>query len=317
LYCLVSLFLLGTFAPPGLFAPAQIPARPTVLFDPVPLNSAAPGQRRVGPLIYLGGWSIRSDDPRFGGLSAMHVAANEVLAVSDAGSILRFPLPGREGRLTIAPLAEGPGPIAQKRNRDAEAMVVRDGKVWISFEHHNQVWRYGLSGWRAEASAEPAALGRWNRKAGGEAMVPLADGRFILFSEGQRLSDGTTEAMLFDGDPALEATKAVPVRYRAPDDYRITDAVQLPDGRILFLNRRVALFEGFSAKLSVGELPILDEGALLSGKEIATFMSPTTTDNMEALSVTREKGRTIVWIASDDNFGPLQRTLLLKFALDD
>jgi hypothetical protein len=37
---------------------------------------------------------------------------------------------------------------------------------------------------------------------------------------------------------------------------------------------------------------------------------------MEALSVTRELGRTIVWIASDDNFSPLQRTLLLKFALD-
>ena len=39
-------------------------------------------------------------------------------------------------------------------------------------------------------------------------------------------------------------------------------------------------------------------------------------DNMEALSVTREGDRTIVWIASDDNFNPLlQRTLLMKFAL--
>jgi hypothetical protein len=36
---------------------------------------------------------------------------------------------------------------------------------------------------------------------------------------------------------------------------------------------------------------------------------------MEALSVTVENGRTIVWMASDDNFGPLQKTLLLKFAL--
>ena len=29
--------------------------------------------------------------------------------------------------------------------------------------------------------------------------------------------------------------------------------------------------------------------------------------------MTVENGRTIVWIASDDNFIPLQRTLLLKF----
>jgi hypothetical protein len=38
---------------------------------------------------------------------------------------------------------------------------------------------------------------------------------------------------------------------------------------------------------------------------------------MEALSVDSENGRTILWIASDDNFNPLQRTLLLKFALAD
>jgi hypothetical protein len=34
---------------------------------------------------------------------------------------------------------------------------------------------------------------------------------------------------------------------------------------------------------------------------------------MEGLAVTQEGGRTIVWLASDDNLLPLQRTLLLKF----
>jgi hypothetical protein len=37
---------------------------------------------------------------------------------------------------------------------------------------------------------------------------------------------------------------------------------------------------------------------------------------MEGISVTREGGRTIVWLTSDDNYSPLQQTLLLKFALD-
>jgi hypothetical protein len=36
---------------------------------------------------------------------------------------------------------------------------------------------------------------------------------------------------------------------------------------------------------------------------------------MEALSVMREQGRTIVRLASDDNFLRIQRTLLLEFAL--
>jgi hypothetical protein len=34
---------------------------------------------------------------------------------------------------------------------------------------------------------------------------------------------------------------------------------------------------------------------------------------MEGLAVTQEAGRTILWIASDDNLLALQRTLLLKF----
>jgi hypothetical protein len=36
---------------------------------------------------------------------------------------------------------------------------------------------------------------------------------------------------------------------------------------------------------------------------------------MEALSVEQQGGRIIVWIASDDNFNPLQQSLLFKFAL--
>ena len=50
-------------------------------------------------------------------------------------------------------------------------------------------------------------------------------------------------------------------------------------------------------------------------REIARLQPPLTIDNMEGVSVTVENGRTIVWLASDDNFFPLQRTLLLKFAL--
>jgi len=33
--------------------------------------------------------------------------------------------------------------------------------------------------------------------------------------------------------------------------------------------------------------------------------------------VTQEKRRTIIWLASDDNFWPLQQSYLLKFALED
>jgi hypothetical protein len=40
---------------------------------------------------------------------------------------------------------------------------------------------------------------------------------------------------------------------------------------------------------------------------------PLNIDNMEALSVEQRGDQTIIWMASDDNHNPLQKTLLLKF----
>ena len=37
---------------------------------------------------------------------------------------------------------------------------------------------------------------------------------------------------------------------------------------------------------------------------------------MEGLAVTQENGRIIVWMVSDNNFNALQRTILMKFALN-
>jgi hypothetical protein len=52
---------------------------------------------------------------------------------------------------------------------------------------------------------------------------------------------------------------------------------------------------------------------MIETEEVAAFDPPLTRDNMEGLAVTQEAGRTILWISSDDNLIPLQRTLLLKF----
>jgi hypothetical protein len=314
-----ALLFLATFAPPALFSLPTPPARAQLWAEPVPLEPGRPDRRRLGPLVYLGGWSLRSDDPRFGGISAMHVEGGEVIALSDAGTVMRFAVPAWAGPapIEVRPLAEGPGSPDSKRDRDSEAMTVHGGDVWIAFERSNSVWRYDRASGRRGASAAPEAMRAWSANSGGEAMVRLPDGRFLILSEGKRGNDGTTAAVLFDGDPAEERREAVRFGYRAPEGYRITDAALLPDGRLLFLNRRVSLLEGISARLTVAALPEIGEETLLAGEEIAYLAPPLTVDNMEALSVTRENGRTIVWIASDDNFSPIQRTLLLKFALDE
>jgi hypothetical protein len=246
----------------------------------------------------------------------MHVENGGVLAVSDTGNFFRFGVPtGVRGELTVGPLPDGPGPATDKANRDAEAMVVHGNHAWIGFEGENEVWRYARNGSNAEARSAPPAMRRWSANGGSEAMVRLPDGRFILFAESSYRPDGSTEAIIFSADPTRPGTRAERFGYAAPKGYRITDAALLPDGRLLFLNRKVGLTEGVTAKLTLSDRAAPNAGGMFFGREIAHLQVPLTVDNMEALSVTTENGRSIIWIASDDNFLRLQRTLLMKFAL--
>lgn len=314
---LLALFFLATFISPSLFQPAPLRRAALVLFEPVPLDGDSPQRTSVGPLHYLGGWQLSSDNPRFGGISAMRVDGGRVTAISDAGTLIRFPLP--EGTSTVAgtidSLPDAPGSEAVKSDRDTESMTMFEDRAWIGFERRNAIWRYDRNDWRSDAHARPDAMRRWPKNSGAEGMVRLGDGRFLIFSEGAPGEGGASQVLLFDGDPVDASSDVAVLGYRAPAGYRLTDAALLPDGRLLLLNRRFAFIGGFTAKLVLAEVPQRDAGTMIEGKEIASLRSPVTVDNMEALSVTREAGRTIVWIASDDNFNPLQRTLLLKFAL--
>lgn len=315
LFLLTAFVLLATFAPLSLQRREPPPAVSLIHFAPVELVEAAPRARRLGRLVFLGGWALTSNDERFGGISALHVEAGQVLALSDAGWRSSFPLPGGRTsvRAAVAMMAAGPGPAEEKENRDAESLVVHGRALWVAYEQANSVWRYDRSDFAARGSATPAAMARWNANHGAEAMVRLGDGRFLVFNEGK---GGDSEALVFAGDPSAAGTPALRLLYRPPDGFRITDAALLPDGRLALLHRRVGLFEGFTARVTLARLPALAAGAVIEGEEAAAFDGGITRDNFEALSVSREGGRTILWLASDDNYNKLQRTLLLKFALE-
>jgi hypothetical protein len=316
-FLLAAGLMLATHVPPGPPPPPPRPEAANLTFEPVMLNERDPAQRRIGGLVFLEGWAIAGDSARFGGISAMHVENGQVLALSDAGSVFRFALPGHgPARVSLVPLPRGPGPPTRKSNRDTEALAVRGNALLVAYERHNMIWRYRLPDLATLSAARPVAMRRWRGNAGAEAMARLADGRYLVFSEGR--ADGeTSDAVLFDGDPSLPGTRATTLRYRRLPGYRVTDAALLPDGRLLLLNRRFSLLEGIAAIVAVADIRGIRAGATIEPREIAALAPPITVDNMEALSVTREAGRTIVWIASDDNFFPLQRTLLLKFALTE
>lgn len=293
--------------------------------EPVPLRSADPDNREIGRLRYLGGWVLRSEDPDFGGISAMARDGDGFVAIGDAGGVFRFALDDTGaisradiGMLPAGPVPEGGGDV-QKRDRDAEAMAFdpRTGRYWVAFERANGFWRYDREFSASDENNAPEEMDDWPNNGGAEAMVRLDDGRFLVFSEAGNGPGDSREVLLFAGDPSVAGEAPVRLGYSPPAEYRITDAAQLPDGRLLVLNRFFSVLEGVSVILSLVELGGLQDGAILTGTPIARFDPPMTIDNMEALVVEERQGRTIIWMASDDNFNPLQRTLLLQFALDD
>jgi hypothetical protein len=286
----------------------------------LPLDGDDPRRDHIGPFRFLGGWQLTSAHPDFGGISSMQVKPDgSILALSDSGTLFGFSLDGKTGRQFVAPL---PIRAAEKDlpsytwDSEAQAFDSATGKHWVSFELIQRICRYSTGFARLEACMEWPAVKRWPDTGGGEAMVRLPDGRFLLFSEYGYGKDGSNDLLLFQQDPA-ESKSVPPLRlsYRAPPGYRPTDAVALDDTHVLVLNRRVTLHEGFTAVIALVKLPPLRAGAVLVAQELARFAPPLLADNFEALALSEEHGRRILWIASDDNHEFFQRSLLLKFEI--
>ncbi|MBU3077031.1 esterase-like activity of phytase family protein [Sphingomonas quercus] len=286
----------------------------------VQLDAGDPGRVRVGKLRWLGGWALASRDRRFGGLSALvDVGGGQFLALSDTATPTRITMTAAGPVAHILPTLGPPGQAeAPKRERDSESLThdPASGRFWAGYEGINAIVRYG-PGLAEEARTRPAAMRDWEINGGPEALLRLADGRFMVIAEKMRSGPGGRRALMFPGDPTLPGATPFAFVYRPPDGYDPSDATQLPDGRLLVLNRRVSLMEGFTAVLTVVDPGAIRRGATVAGTEIARLAPPLVTDNFEGIAATSTGGRTIITLVSDDNFLPIERTLLLRFALED
>ena len=101
-----------------------------------------------------------------------------------------------------------------------------------------------------------------------------------MFSEAGDGPGASREVLLFARDPSLEGEPPIRLGYWPPEEYRITDAAQLPDGRLLVLNQFFSPIEGVSVILSRVDLDALQEVAILSGTPVARFDPPMTVDNI-------------------------------------
>jgi hypothetical protein len=103
---------------------------------------------------------------------------------------------------------------------------------------------------------------------------------------------------------------------RRTDEFDISDAVLLPSGDLLVLERKFSLVAGLGIRIRRIALASVAPDAVVDGPAIFQADLSNEVDNMEGIDahVTPE-GETVLTMVSDDNFLMIQRTLLLQFTL--
>jgi hypothetical protein len=288
------------------------------------LNPEDKAETTVGRLRWRGGFEVSSEAAGFGGLSDLELAADgrRLLAVSDEGRWLAASLTyDAAGALSgvaeasLGPLHDTAGrllSVSIKRRQDAEALArLPDGSLLVAFEREHRLRRFaqGLAG-PPEVFGAPPGLVDADGNAGIEALVTLADGRLLAFSEGQRVGEAFA-VYLRESDGTWQALTLQPSGL-----FRPTGAALLPSGDVLLLERRYTLLGGLGGRLSRIPAAGIRPGARLVGEQIAELRPPLTLDNFEGVAVhLAPDGTTRITLVSDDNFHPLQRTLIVQFEL--
>ncbi|MCB1495580.1 MAG: esterase-like activity of phytase family protein [Bauldia sp.] len=319
----LALPVLARAASPG-FQPIALHARPIETFLP-----SLPKQV-FGPLQFRGGLELSSPDRRFGSLSGLDFASDGTLyAVSDRGRWFAARPVTTDGRLTgledgrVAPMLNNAGiPLSGKAWGDAEGFRIdKDGShdvAYVTFEGVNDMRRFDGPDFAISASHPvdlPGAVRSLPRNTGLEALAiapasgPLGGAFVVIAEEPPRGSDDHRGWIV--GGP-----KAGSFEISGDSDYGITDAAFLPDGDLLILERALSFPFGFTMRIRRIAGEELASGAVVAAETLVAADLRFQIDNMEGLAVhVNEQGETIIAIVSDDNGSPLQRTLLLYFAL--
>jgi hypothetical protein len=303
--------------------PIEVKARPLPSFD---LSDHA--RVRFGSLEFRSGLVLTSPFPGFGGLSGWRLDAKgeRFISFSDKGTWFtgRILYHGREmtglADVEAAPMLGADGrPITTRGWFDSESIALDGSLVYIGLERVNQVLRFDFSKGFTRAQGEvfpmPPAVQKLPFNKGLEALVfvpkglPLA-GTLIAISERGLDAEGNLIAFLVGGPAPGQFS------VRRTGKFDISDAVLLPSGELLVLERKFSLLDGVGIRIRRIALASLKPGAVVDGPAIFEADPGEEIDNMEGIDahVTPE-GDTVLTMVSDDNFSLLQRTLLLQFKL--
>lgn len=320
-----ALLLAGAVAP-GHGAP--LPADGTavdVRATPISHFERARAGDRFGTLKFRGGLVLSAPLAPFGGISAFRLdaAGTRFLAVSDAGFLLRGRIETDGDRITgLADVTAGPlrgaeGDVLAPDGRgDAESLAVTPDGVFIGFETVNEIRRYPSDplGAPGVAIAVPAGVTALGHNRGLESLDyvrsgPLA-GALLAVGERNPQPGGDLPGFIIGGP----VPGTFSIRLRPPFD--ATDIAIGPDGMVYLLERYYSITTGVLMQIRRFPLADVAPGAVVEGEVLGRFGSGFEIDNMEAIAVTiGTDGAPLLTLLSDDNFNPLQRTILLRFSV--
>ncbi len=302
----------------------EVKARPIPAFEP-----GDRARERFGRLAYRSGLVLTSPHRGFGGLSGIRLDAKgeRFIAISDQGAwftgAIRYK--GREmiglDDVEAAPMLGPDGrPITERRFwYDSESIALDGSLVYVGLERVNQLLRFdfskGFTRARAEVLPLPPAAKRlpFNKGLEGLVMVPKGlplAGTLIALSERGLDHDGNLIAFLIGGPSPGQFS------VRRTENFDVSDAVLLPSGELLILERKFSWFTGVNIRIRSIALASIAPNALVDGPVLFSADLGDEIDNMEGIDAhVTASGETVLTLVSDDNFSLLQRTLLLQFTL--
>jgi hypothetical protein len=284
--------------------------------------------RRFGMLEFRGGLVLTSSWKEFGGISSIRVAADggRFIAVTDKANWLRGRIvydgskPVGIAEAEMAPMLDANGNRLSARGwYDVESIAEDGGTLYVGIERVHRVVKFdfGKDGLRARGVPipQPQGIAALPSNRGLEALVvvpkgfPLA-GTLVAVSEAGLDAAGNIKAFLIGGP------SPGPFAVKRTDDFDVSDIAMLPGGDLLLLERRASWLRGLAVRIRRIALPAVRPRAIVDGPVIFFADLGQQIDNMEGISVHHApSGETVLTLISDDNFSPLQRTLLLQFTL--
>lgn len=295
------------------------------------LLPAEPERRRFGSLLFRSGLVLSSRAGGFGGLSGLWRSPDgrQLVSLTDNAQWLTASVIGaHNGRLAglsgavLAPiLGEDGTPLRHGRSSDTEAVAIAGDVAYVGIERTHEVRRFA---WAADGIAAkgvpievPREVGELPSNSGLEALAvapaghPLAGSLVAIAERARRGDHAATRGWVLTGERRFGFDVA------RRDGFDITDMAFLASGEALLLERRYTLLSGVACRIRRVGPEAFRPDAVVDGTTVFDVDRACEVDNMEGMALHTEpgSGKTILTLVSDDNFSPIQRTLLLEFEL--